>query len=127
MSEDVTWTAVALGEGDLRGWLVVGYEPPQERGRGVAGRGVGPAGENRGRDPGLRVLACRSQGVDPRVAPDQRARPHARIDGPFAQADVHQLGPRNVASVPPRKRADRRLTGVVGYRRYVVTVISHYL
>ena len=93
-------------------WLAAAVGPPARTARG---------------DPGLSVVARRGQGVEARVAADQRARPHTRIDGPLAEAEIQQLGPRNVAGLTPRKRADRCLTGVVGDRRYVVTVISHYL
>lgn len=127
MGEDVAWTAVALGDGDLWGWFVAGEESPQPGGGGVAGHGVGAAGQDRGGNEGLWVLTRWGEGVHARVAAGESARSQARVDRSFAEADPQQLGSRDVPGLPPGERPYRRLPRVLGYRRYVMMVISHYL
>jgi hypothetical protein len=125
MGEDVAWTAVALGEGDLGGWVVASEEPPEVAGRGVAGDGVRAAREDGGGDQGLWVVARRGHAVDPVVAAHERPVAQARVDGVRAEAQGQQLLSRHIARLPRGQCPHRRIHRVLGDIAPVRRICSH--
>jgi hypothetical protein len=114
MGEDVAWPPIPFAEGDFWGQLEVADEAPEPCGRGVAGRRVGAAGEDRGVDERLGILACGWEGVDAVIPGEQRAVSEPPVDASCRKARPEELAARDVACLPTRELQDRRFTGSLG-------------